>query len=351
MSSDQGETTRREDQPGAISLETSYLGLSLKSPLVPSASPLNGSIDNLRRMEDAGAAAVVLPPLFQEQIVGKFNDPNWSLTHGIEPYPETLSYLPNEEDFLADPDAHLERLSHARSALSIPVIASLSGAAPGEWLAFASKLEEAGAAALELNIYHVPTDPSVSADAIEESYATMVRDVRRQIRIPLAVKLAPFFTNFPRVAARLVENGANGLVLFNRLFQADIQLDTLNIVRTIAWSTSEDSKLPMRWIGLLRNQIPASFAATGGVHRGADALKLIMAGADVTMVCSAMIRCGIDVIRAIETQMTMWMETHGYTSLDQIRGMLSCERCADPSAFERSNYVWAAAALRKNVRR
>jgi dihydroorotate dehydrogenase (fumarate) len=333
-----------------MSLETTYLGLPLKTPLVPSASPLSGSLDNLLRMEDAGASAVVLPTLFQEQITGRFNDPDWSLAHGIEPYSEVLSYFPNKEHFLADPDAHLKRVRDARAALSIPVIASLGGFEPGDWTDFAWKLADAGASALELSIYNVPTDPAITADAIEGSHAQLVSDVRLQISIPLVVKLTPFFTNFHRVASRMVESGADGLVLFNRLFPADIELEGLSFTHPITLTDSEDSRLPLHWIAILRKRLSVSLAASGGVHSGIDALKLIIAGADVTMICSAMMR-RIDVIRSIETEMNAWMTGHGYTSLNQIKGIRSCERLLDPSAFERSNYLWSAAALSESVKR
>lgn len=334
-----------------MNLETTYLGLRLRTPLVPSASPLTGNLDNLRRLEDAGASAVVLPSLFEEQLRRQFDDPAWSLKQGIQPYPAELSYLPKEGDFLAGPDIHFDRIHKASKALSIPVIASLGGTAPGDWTQFARRMQDAGAAAIELSIYHVPTDFEAGAAQVEEGYTRMVADVRRQISIPLAVKLSPFFTSFPHIARRIVECGADGLVLFNRLFNVDIELEHPGFIHDIQRTTSRDVELPLRWVAHLHGRLKASLAATGGVHTGRDALKLIFAGADVTMLCSALMVHGLEHLRTVETEMTQWLETRGHASLNPIRGSMSMERWPERSAFERANYVWAVGDFVTEIKR
>lgn len=333
-----------------MNLETSYLGLRLRTPIVPSASPLTGDLDTLRRLEDAGASAVVLPSIFEEQIMHRFNDPGWSLTHGIQPYPPALSYLPNAEYFVSAPEDYLEEIRKASSALSIPVIASLSCATPGAWTEFARRIEEAGAAALELSIYYVPTDPEIESRKIEDGYAAIVLEVRRQISIPLAVKIAPFFTSFANMARRLVQCGADGLVLFNRLFNADIELEPPEFVHTTRWTTSRDIELPLLGVAHLRGRLACSLAATGGVHNGRDALKLIFAGADVTMMCSALMVHGVDRLTLVENEMIEWLERHGHASLGPVRGSMSLERWPERSAFERANYVWAVGNFVEDIR-
>jgi dihydroorotate dehydrogenase (fumarate) len=333
-----------------MNLETNYLGLPLKTPLVPSASPLTGDLDNLRRLEDAGASAVVLPSIFEEQVMHRFNEPGWSLVHGIQPYPAALSYLPNEEHFASNPEDYLEKVRKASSALSIPVIASLSCATPGVWTQFARRLEEAGADALELNVYYVPTDLGVGSTQIEDVYAQIVVDVRRNISIPLAVKIAPFFTSFPNMARRLVDCGADGLVLFNRLFNADIEIEHPQFVHTTRWTTSRDVELPLLGIAHLHGRLGCSLAATGGVHNGRDALKLIFAGADVTMMCSALMIHGIDHLAAVRNEMVEWLEAHGHESLGPLRGSMSLERWPERSAFERANYIWAVGNFVEEIR-
>lgn len=334
-----------------VNLETNYLGLRLRSPLMPSASPLTGNLDNLRRLEDAGASAIVLPSLFEEQLRHQFNDPSWSQIHGIEPYPPALSFFPDEEYFLASPDTHLARIAKVSDALSIPVIASLSGATPGEWTQFAGRMEEAGADAIELSIYDVPTDFETDAAGIENSHLRMVADVRRQISIPLAVKLSPFYTNFPHFAQRLVNSGANGLVLFNRLFSAEIELEHADLNHAVRRTTSTDVDLPVRWVALLHERLQASLAATSGVHSGQDALKLISAGADVTMLCSALMVHGIEHLKTVESEMREWLETHGHQSLNHVRGIMSTKQCPERSALERANYIWAVGDFTPSVKR
>jgi dihydroorotate dehydrogenase (fumarate) len=334
-----------------MNLETTYLGLRLRTPLVPSASPLTGNLDNLCRLEDVGAAAVVLPSLFEEQIEQRFDDPSWSLRHGIEAYPAELSYLPKEEDFLANPESHLDRIRKASSRLAIPVIASLSGAKPGEWMNYAKRLEDAGADAIELSIFQVPIELEVGAGEIEENYARMVAAVRQQVSIPLAVKIGPAFTSLPHFARRMVGAGADGLVLFNRLFNADIDLEHATFTHTIRWTSSRDIELPMRGAALLHDRVKASLAVSGGVHTGADALKLIYAGADVAMLCSSLMIRGIGHLKTVEAEMTEWLDQRGHPSLESIRGSLSLAHCPERSAFVRANYLWTVGDFVPEIKR
>lgn len=324
-----------------MNLSTDYLGLHLRTPIVPSASPLAEDTDNLLRMQDAGASAVVLHSLFEEQILYDQRELHKSLSHGVESYPEALSYFPEIASFSQGPEAYLRHIEQAQSRLSIPVIASLNGTTPMGWTAFARNIESAGASALELNIYQVPADISLEGRLIEEEYARIVLDVREAVTIPIAVKLSPYFTSFGHMAKRFADCGANGLVLFNRFYQPDLDIEDLSVIPDATLSHSGDSRLALRWIALLRGRLPLSLAATGGVHTGQDALKLLMAGADVTMVCSALMRNGIRHIETIEREMTEWMETHDYHSIRQLKGCLSQEHCDDPSAFERAHYVRA----------
>jgi dihydroorotate dehydrogenase (fumarate) len=324
-----------------MNLQTAYLGLDLRSPLVASPSPLTGSLDTLRQLEDAGAGAVVLPSLFEEQLRHRFHDPLWSRTHGIEPYPAELSYLPEEELFRFDPEGCLELVGNAASALEIPVIASLSGAAPGEWTGFAREMEAAGAAAIELSIYHVPSELEQSASEVEDSHVELVEAVRGALTIPLAVKLCPFFTSLPHFASRLIAAGADGLVLFNRLFSADVELEHGEFERGIRLTTSRDLELALRWMMLLHDRVKASLAATGGAHTAADALKLIFAGADVVMLCSALLRHGAGRLADIEREMSRWLEARGHVSLRQARGCMDMHLWGALSERERANYIWA----------
>ncbi len=328
-----------------MNLNTTYLGLKLRSPLVPSASPLSEKLDNLKRMEDAGAAAVVLHSLFEEQIRADRADLEHELTQGAHSYAEALTYFPAPRAFADGPEAYLDHLARAKRSLGIPVIASLNGTTFGGWTAFSRQIEQAGADALELNLYAVPTDADSSAEDIEQSYLTIVAAVKAQVKIPVGVKLSPFFTNLTHFARRLERHGADGLVLFNRFYQPDIDLDDAEVVPQAQLSTSSALRLPLRWIAMLHHRLGISLAATSGVHRGADALKLLMAGADVTMLCSALMRHGIDHLRTVEREMTAWMEQHEYESIEQLKGRLSQQSSPNPAAFERAQYVRAVGAF------
>jgi len=330
-----------------MNLTTTYLGLKLRTPLVPSSSPLSEDLDNLKQMEDAGASAIVLHSLFEEQIRHESETLHHPLAHGSDRSAEAASYFPDPGAFNFRPDRYLEHLAKARAALGIPVMASLNCRSFGGWTTFARAIEKAGADALELNIYSIPTDPEVPADDIESSYFTILASLKAQLKIPVALKLSPFFTNFARFARQLDFHGADGLVLFNRFYQPDVDLETRAITPTIKLSTSEAMRLPLRWIAMLRGRIRASLAATSGIHSGTDALKMLMAGADVTMLCSVLLRRGIEHIGVIEREMCEWLEQHGCESVEQIKGSLSQLNCPDPSAFERAQYIRALAVERK----
>jgi dihydroorotate dehydrogenase (fumarate) len=326
-----------------MNLTTNYLGFKLRSPLVPSASPLSEKVDNIRRMEDAGAGAVVFHSLFEEQLRRDHHDLNYYLEQGTESYAESLSFFPQQDEFKVGPEAYLENIRQAKAAVHIPVIASLNGSTFGGWMRYAREIEQAGADAIELNIYNVPSDPERSAADIEDEYLTIVGSVKSQLRIPVAVKLSPFFTNFAQFARRLDQLGANALVLFNRFYQPDIELETLEISPNILLSTPMAMRLPMRWIAMLYGRIGANLAATSGIHRASDALKMLMAGADVTMLCSVLLHRGIEHLKVIERDMREWMEEHEYESIEQLKGSMSQKNCPDPSAFERAQYMRALA--------
>jgi dihydroorotate dehydrogenase (fumarate) len=322
-----------------MDLSTTYLGMKLRTPLVVSPSPLSQDLDKIRRMEDAGASGVVLHSLFEEQIRYERYQLHWQLTHSVDSYPEALSYLPEAAGFSMGPEDYLRHLTRAKSAVAIPIIASLNGSTMGGWLDYAGKMEDAGADAIELNLYSIPVDMEKSSAEIEDNYLEVVREVRASVRIPVAVKLTPFFTNLARMAKRLDEAGANALVLFNRFFQPDIELESLEMQPFALYSMPIDAKLPLRWIAILYDRIGANLAATGGIHRGTDALKMLMAGADVTMVCSVLMRKGIEHLATIEKEMSSWMTEHDYESVEQMKGSVSQKNCPEPGAFERAAYI------------
>lgn len=324
-----------------MKLNTTYLGLELRTPLVPSASPLSENLDNLKRMEDAGAAAVVLHSLFEEQIRADHAAMEQELTQGTHSYAEAMTYFPSPAEFAVGPEVYLDHLRRAKECLGIPVIASLNGTTPGGWTDFSRQIEEAGADALELNFYAVPSDADRSAEDIEQGYLELLAAVKARVKIPLAIKLSPFFTSLAHFARRLEKHGASGLVVFNRFYQPDFDLEAGEVIPCAQLSTSADTRLPLRWIALLHQRVGLSLAATSGVHRGTDALKLLMAGADVTMLCSSLMRHGIDHLRKVEREIREWMEQHEYASVEQLKGRLSQQNCPDPAAFERAQYVRA----------
>jgi dihydroorotate dehydrogenase (fumarate) len=324
-----------------INLETKYLGLRLRSPLVASASPLSEHIDNIKQMEDAGASAVVLYSLFEEQLRKEQQALYHHTTFGTESYAEALTYFPEPAQFHIGPDGYLEHIRKAKEAVKIPVIASLNGTSLGGWTKFAQKIEQAGADALELNIYYIPTDMNMTGEQVEWTYIDIVRAVKASVTIPVAIKLSPFFSNMANMAKRLDQMGADALVLFNRFYQPDIDLETLEVKPNVQLSTPQSLRLPLTWIGILYGKLKANLAATSGIHGAEDAIKMLLVGADVTMMTSALLRYGIRHLKTVEQGLVAWMEQHEYTSVAQMRGSLSQMNSEDPSAFERAQYMRA----------
>ncbi|MEO8350642.1 MAG: dihydroorotate dehydrogenase-like protein [Chthoniobacteraceae bacterium] len=330
-----------------MNLATTYLGMKLRTPLVPSASPLSENLDNIKRMEDAGASAIVFHSLFEEQIRANLYEAHRGRPRTREPYPDALDHFPERAKFEVTLEDYLTHIARSKEAVKIPIVGSLNGSTFGGWTSFARQIEQAGADAVELNLYSLPTDPAVTADDIETGYLTILASVRGQLKIPVAVKLSPYFTNLTHFARRLDENGAAGLVLFNRFYQPDIELETREVVPNAVLSTPTALRLPLRWIAILRGCIGASLAATSGIHRATDALKMLMAGADVTMLCSVLLARGIEHIGTIEREMREWMEEHECASVEQLKGCMSQQNCANPSAFERAQYMRAVSSARE----
>lgn len=326
-------------------LSTRYLGLNLRTPLVASASPLSQEIASIRRLEDAGASAVVLYSLFEEQLRQESLELDFYLSEGTESYAESLSYFPEPAEFNLGPDAYLEHIRKAKAAVNIPVIASLNGSSVGGWIQYATQIEEAEADALECNIYWIVTDPKTTSAEVEQHYVDIVEGVKTAVHIPVAIKVSPFFSNFANMAKRLDAAGADALVLFNRFYQPDIDLEALELTPHVLLSTPQAMRLPLTWIGILHGKVKANLAATSGIHGAEDVIKLLMVGADVTMLCSSLLRNGIDHLRAVEQGVRQWMESHEYSSVTQMKGSMSQLRCADPSAFERAQYMRAVKGI------
>jgi dihydroorotate dehydrogenase (fumarate) len=322
-----------------VDLSTTYLGLKLKNPLVASPSPLSEKVSNIQQMEQDGISAVVMYSLFEEQIIHESLELDHFLSRGTETFAEAMSYLPDVGKFSLAPEVYIETVAKAKKAVNIPVIGSLNGVSSGGWVHYAKKIQDAGADALELNIYFLPTDPNLTSSKLEDNYVKLVSDVRAEIDIPLAVKLSPFFTALPNMARRLVDAGANGLVLFNRFYQPDIDLETLEVAPRLMLSTSQELRLPLRWIAILYGKLQADLALTTGVHTAGDALKAVMAGASVAMTTSALLKGGTGVISTMLNGMEAWMEEHEYASIQQMKGSMSQGAVAEPAAFERANYM------------
>jgi len=328
-----------------VDLSTTYLGLSLRTPLVASASPLSRDMEGIRRLEDAGASAIVLYSLFEEQLRQEAADLDYHLAAGTESFAESLTYFPQASEFHTGPEGYLEHIRKAKAATRIPIIASLNGSTLGGWTDFASRIEEAGADAIECNIYYIATDPDLESADVEQTYLDILGAVKDAVEIPVAVKLSPFFSNIANMAKRLDETGADGLVLFNRFYQPDIDLEELELKPNVILSTPHALRLPLTWIGILHGRIKADLAATGGVHSAEDAIKLLMVGAKVTMLCSALMRNGINHIRHVERSLREWIEQHEYESVRQMQGSMSQIRCPDPGAFERAQYMRAVKGM------
>ena len=325
----------------SIDLSTRYLGMPLKHPIVASASPLTGSIDSLKRLEDAGIAAVVLPSLFEEQIEHEEMSTHNLMLYGAELSPEARGFFPEQQHYNTGPDRYLTLIADARKALSVPVIASLNGYTPGGWTAMAKQLEQAGANAIELNVYFLATKLDDSSAAVEARYIDLVQSVARQVKIPIAVKVAPYFSAMANMASRLAQAGAAGLVLFNRFLQPDIELDELQVAPHLMLSTSDELRLALRWIAILHGRVATSLAATGGAHTPEDVLKLLLAGADCVMLASSLLKKGPSHVGTLVRGVTDWLVEREYSSVEQMKGSLSQQACPDPDAFERANYMKA----------
>ena len=322
-----------------VDLTTKYMGLSLKNPLVPSASPLSSSVDNIKRMEDAGAAAVVLHSLFEEQIEFNAEALAHFLERGTESYAEALTYFPPFEEYRREPDEYVELIREAKEAVDIPIIPSLNGVSPGGWTGYAKRFEEAGADAVELNVYFIPTSFGLMSYDIEDLYVKLLKDVKRHVSIPVAVKLSPYFSAMPHVASMLDAEGADALVLFNRFYQPDIDIEELEVTPNLQLSTPVEMRLPMRWIAILYGKLDCSMALTSGIHSSEDIIKAMMVGADIANLCSILLKQGIGQIGHLLEGVTTWMEEHEYESIEQMKGSMSHKSVPEPAAFERANYM------------
>ncbi len=322
-------------------LKTTYLGLELKNPVVAAASPLSKKVDIVKRLEDAGVGAVVMYSLFEEQIIHQSLELDYYLSRHTESYAESLTYFPDLENYNMGPEIYLEQIQKLKRSVDIPIIGSLNGISSGGWIDYAKKIEEAGADALELNIYFVPTDTDVNGQELEDTYATLTANIKNHLNIPLSVKMNPFFTSIPYVAGKLVQAGADGLIMFNRFLQPDIDLENMIITPNLVLSTSAELRLPLRWIAILYGRIQADLALTSGVHSSEDMIKALMAGAKVTMLASHFLKNGIDSATELIIGLNTWMETNEYESVNQMIGSMSQKSVAEPAAYERANYMKA----------
>ena len=320
-------------------LSTTYLGLKLKNPLVASASPMSKKLEKARKMEEAGIAAVVMYSLFEEQIIHESLELDHFLSRGSDSFAEAMSYLPDGGMYGVSPEKYLNQVAALKKFLKIPVIGSLNGVSKGGWTSYAKRIEEAGADALELNLYYLSTDPNLTAAELEDAQVELVAEVKSSIKIPLAVKLSPFVTSLPNFAKRIVEAGASGLVLFNRFYQPDFDLDELDIVHSLDLSSSADLRLPLRWISILYGKVNADYALTSGVHTANDVIKAMMAGAKVAMMASNLLHNGEKVIPSMLADLQTWMKEREYKSIEQMQGSMSQKNVREPAAFERANYM------------
>ena len=324
-----------------MDLKTKYMGMELRSPLVVSASPLSENIDNIKKIEEFGGSAVVFHSLFEEQIISDQKELNYHMSMSADVSAEAMSYFPEADDYRLGPEAYLEQIRKAKEAVSIPVIASINGSTKGGWTDFAKQMQQAGADAIELNIYNIPTNLEFEGSKVEDEYVNILKDVKAAVNVPVALKLSPFFSNMANMAKRFDEAGADALVLFNRFYQPDIDLETLEVVPKVGLSHSGLSRIPMRWIAILFGKIKADLAATTGIHTGDDAIKMLMVGAKATMMCSALLKNGIQHIKFVETEMVNWLTEKEYVSVEQMQGSMSQVKNANPSAYERANYMKA----------
>jgi len=322
-----------------MNLATNYLGLPLRNPIVASSSPLSHNLDSIRRLEDAGAAAVVMYSLFEEQIAFESYSVDYFLTSGANTSAEALDYFPEMQHYNVGPDEYLDLIRRAKEAVDIPIIGSLNGISNGGWTSYAKLIQQAEADALELNVYYIPANPDIPGEEIENLYLAVLAEVKKTVSIPVAMKLNPFFSSTAHMAKRLVEEGANGLVFFNRFYQPDFELDTLEVVPRLALSDSDELRLPLRWVAILYGRLMTDFAITSGIHNSEDVIKGLMAGAKVTMMASELLQHGIKRIREVLGDVENWLIEHEYESVSQMIGSMSQQHCAQPAAFERANYM------------
>lgn len=322
-----------------MDLSTTYMGLSLRTPLVPSASPLSETTDMIKQLEDAGASAIVMYSLFEEQIRFEELEIHHYMEYGAESFAEALSYFPEPDEFKKGPEAYLEHIRLAKLAVGIPVIASLNASKAGSWMRYAKEFEKAGADGIELNVYFLPTDPDEPVSEVESTYVDIVREVVSSVKIPIAVKMHPYFTSVAHTARSFEKAGAKGLALFNRFYQPDIDPENLEVFPNLKLSNPYESRLALRWLAILHGKVRCDLAATGGAHHGRDAIKLLMAGANVVHLCSALLKYGVGHLKRVEEEIVAWMEENEYTSVQQMIGSMSQKSCPDPAAFERANYI------------
>ncbi|MFL6216581.1 MAG: dihydroorotate dehydrogenase-like protein [Blastocatellia bacterium] len=330
-----------------MDMRTEYLGLTLKNPLVPSSSPLSHTLDGIRQLEDDGAAAVVMYSLFEEQITSESYYLDYYLSHGSDSYAESLNYFPEMDRYNVGPDEYLELIRKAKASVDIPIIGSLNGVSTGGWIEYAGMIEEAGADALELNVYYIPTSSYLTGAEVEYIYTDILHDVKNNVEIPVAMKLSPYFSSLASMAQRFYEGGAEGLVMFNRFYQPDFDLESLEVVPSLKLSSSDDLRLPLRWVAILYGRVPLDFAITSGVHTYQDALKGLMAGAKVVMMASELLQKGTRRLGDVLVEMKQWMEEHDYESVTQMIGSMSQQHVIEPAAFERANYMKVLASYKK----
>jgi dihydroorotate dehydrogenase (fumarate) len=325
-----------------INLNTEYMGMKLRSPLVVSAcQALSEEIDTIKKAEDAGAGAVVLYSLFEEQLTADKYELEHHMTEGTESFAEALTYFPDPESYKLGPEEYLEHIAKAKKAVKVPIIASLNGSSTGGWTDFAKQMEQAGADGLELNVYFIPTDTNMSSTDVEQKYIDILKAVKSVVKIPVAMKLSPFFSNMANMALRLDNAGADALVLCNRFYQPDIDLDALEVKPKVLLSTPQAIRIPLRWIAILYGRIKADLAGTSGIHTGEDVVKMLMVGASTTMVCSVLLKHGVERLQLIEKELRQWMEEHEYESVEQMLGSMCQYHCPNPAAFERAQYMQA----------
>ncbi len=323
----------------SMDLSTTYMGLKLKNPIVPSASPLTQNVDSVKSLEDVGASAIVCESLFEEQLSHESGELDHYLSYGAESYAEATSYFPEPEEYKLGPYEYLDHIADLKKTVNIPVIGSLNGVSKGGWVKYAKNIQDAGADALELNVYYIPTNANLTGSEVEDMYVDTLKAVKENVDIPVAIKLSPYFTSMSNMAKRLDHAEADALVLFNRFYQPDFDLDNLEVVPNLVLSTEWEMRLPLRWIAILCGNINASMALTSGVHSHIDVIKVMMAGGDVAMICSELLMNGTMRITEILENMKVWMDEKEYDSIELMKGSMSQKKIGEPAAFERANYM------------